>query len=305
MPVVIREQVGSDAAGVAQVLVRAFTDEPDVAVLEAALARRPDSVGFVAEQDGHLVGHVRLTTGWVDAPERLAEVEILSPLGVDPTHQGMGIGRALVAHALAWAADAQIPAVFLEGDPGYYGRLGWQPAASIGVTTPSERIPAAACQVMRLGAYEPWMRGRLVYPDTFWSYDSVGLRGSVLADVRVAVGEDEAAVTRDVVARERALLDPAVRADPVAVEALLAPDFVEYGASGRVWDRDGIIGALAATPLVGGEAAGFDGRLLSDRVVLVTYRIDGVRPSLRSSVWVQDDTGTWCLRFHQGTPVTH
>lgn len=169
-------------------LLDAFADEPEVAGLEAALADRPDSTGFVADAGGEVVGHVRLTRGWVDATEALVPVLVLSPLSVRPDRQGQGLGRALVAHAVDEAERLGQPAVFLEGDPGYYSRLGWRPAAEIGVTAPSARIPAPACQVVTLSAYEPWMRGRLVYADTFWAHDCVGLRGQRLADVRTALG---------------------------------------------------------------------------------------------------------------------
>lgn len=42
---------------------------------------------------------------------------------------------------------------------------------------PSARIPSAAFQWQRFAAHEPWMRGRVVYPDAFWKFDAVGLRG--------------------------------------------------------------------------------------------------------------------------------
>ena len=177
---VIRDQRPGDAPAVQSVLASAFGDEPEVQGLEAALDQRSDSRGFVAEAAGEIVGHVRLTRGWVDAPDRLVTVLVLSPLSVAPARQREGIGRALVAHALDEAERDGAPAVFLEGDPAYYSRLGWRPAAEAGVTPPSERIPQAACQVITLGGYEPWMRGRLVYADTFWAHDCVGLRGEAL-----------------------------------------------------------------------------------------------------------------------------
>lgn len=173
---VIRDQRSADAPAVQAVLASAFTAEPEVQALESALERRRDSRGFVAEVGGGIVGHVRLTRGWVDAPERLVEVLVLSPLSVAPEHQRRGIGRALIAHALQEAEREGAPAVFLEGDPGYYSRHGWRPAAEVGVSPPSDRIPVAACQVVTLPGFEPWMRGRLVYADTFWAYDCVGLR---------------------------------------------------------------------------------------------------------------------------------
>ena len=77
------------------------------------------------------------------------------------------------------AADAGgFPVVFLEGDPGFYGRLGWQRASEHGFAPPSTRIPDAGFQVTVLAAWQPWMTGALVYNDTFWTHDSVGLRAT-------------------------------------------------------------------------------------------------------------------------------
>ena len=176
----IRPQTGDDAAGVAELLARAFTEEPAIVGLEEALSRRSDSWGIVAAADDVVVGHVRLTRGWVDAPDRVVEVLVLGPLSVAPEHQRQGIGGRLLTEALAVADRLEAPAVFLEGDPGYYGRQGWRPAAEIGVTPPSERIPAPGCQVVTLSRYDDTIRGRLVYADTFWAHDCVGLRGDDL-----------------------------------------------------------------------------------------------------------------------------
>ena len=185
----IRRQVPEDAAHVRDVIGRAFEAHPEVVALEEALALRADSIGYVALVDDRLVGHVRLTRGWIDAEARLVEVLVLSPLSVAPEWHSRGIGRALVAHAVAEAKRAGVPAVFLEGDPAYYGRLGWRPAAELGVTPPSARIPTAACQAVPLPAWEPWMRGALVYADTFWALDCVGLRGERLARTSARLDE--------------------------------------------------------------------------------------------------------------------
>ncbi len=44
------------------------------------------------------------------------------------------------------------------------------------MTRPSVRIPESAFQLIRLPGYESWMTGAVVYPDTFWEFDCVGLR---------------------------------------------------------------------------------------------------------------------------------
>jgi ribonuclease HI len=115
----------------------------------------------------------------------------------------------------------------------------------------------------------------------------------------VSVLEDEDVA--EVVSRERQLLDPALRASEDRVGELLHPDFLEYGASGRIWPRAGVIAALAGDPDVSGEGIDFSPVKLADDVVLLTYRIEGDAPSLRSSIWVKDPVRGWRLRFHQGT----
>ena len=108
----------------------------------------------------------------------------------------------------------------------------------------------------------------------------------------------------DVVACEQALLDQSVRSSADRLRQLIHPDFVEYGASGRVWDRDAMIAALLATPAVSGPASDFHPVALADDVVLLTYRIHGPRPSLRSSVWINHPDFGWRIRFHQGTALS-
>jgi putative acetyltransferase len=173
--VTIREQVAGDKAAVYELIAVAFGDGL-VADLDTALAQRPGGTAFVASSTQGLVGHVRLTWGWLDAPARLVQVLILSPLSVAPAWQRRGVGRALVARAVAGATDLAAPLLFLEGDPAYYSGSGFEPAAGLGLTRPSVRIPEPAFQLVRLPGYESWMTGAVVYPDIFWELDCVGLR---------------------------------------------------------------------------------------------------------------------------------
>lgn len=104
-----------------------------------------------------------------------------------------------------------------------------------------------------------------------------------------------------VVERELALLDPAVRSDPERVRAFLHPDFTEFGASGRVWDRSSIAEVTSGVdePITATERTS---RWLGPDAVLLTYRSHaGERHALRSSTWIRHD-GEWLLLFHQGTP---
>lgn len=160
-------------------LTDAFADGGEVAALAKALhARgdRPVGASLVAESDGELIGCVQLSRAWIDARPALVEALVLSPLGVAPAYQRRGVGRALCDAAVARGRHLGIPAIFLEGDPGYYGPRGWQRAGDRGFTAPSVRIPERAFQVVLLPSWQTWMVGAVIYNDTFWDLDFVGLR---------------------------------------------------------------------------------------------------------------------------------
>lgn len=177
MNVRVREERRADVPRTQDVVAAAFGEE-QVAPLLADL-RTSDAwrdLSFVAEVAGEVVGHVAYTRGWLDAPARLVEVLVLSPLSVLPQNQGRGVGGTLVRRSLEMLRDRPEPLVFLEGSPTYYGRLGFRPGTTGGFTRPSDRIPEVAFQFVPLARYDPAMTGRLVYPDPFWRHDAVGLR---------------------------------------------------------------------------------------------------------------------------------
>jgi len=106
---------------------------------------------------------------------------------------------------------------------------------------------------------------------------------------------------------EQTLLDPIVRKDRAGIAELLAEDFVEIGASGRVWTRDETLDLLASEEFDPPVIEEFVCRQIVEDVALVTYC--GVRTNaktgersitLRSSLWSKV-SGAWRLRFHQGT----
>lgn len=88
---------------------------------------------------------------------------------------------------------------------------------------------------------------------------------------------------------------------------VLAPDFFEFGRSGRVYTRQNAIDTEpqpidARLPL-----SYFRARLLDSGVAQVTYvsavTYDGVLElANRSSIWSRTENG-WRLRFHQGTAI--
>lgn len=159
-------------------LEAAFPGEP-VADLVASLRVSPAwaDLGFVAVDDGAVVGYLAFTRNLLDDPARLVDVLVLSPLAVHPRGRRRGTGGRLVRHGLeALASTRPEPLVFLEGPPSYYRRFGFRPAGALGFRKPSLRVPDAAFQVLALPAADPALSGTLVYAEPFWRHDCVGLR---------------------------------------------------------------------------------------------------------------------------------
>jgi hypothetical protein len=91
--------------------------------------------------------------------------------------------------------------------------------------------------------------------------------------------------------------------------SLIAEDFVEFGASGKVWSKAEIIAAMSQWAPIERIVENFSVRELSASVCLVTYKMVEVTQdrrnshfTLRSSIWRY--TGErWQIVFHQGTNV--
>ena len=88
---------------------------------------------------------------------------------------------------------------------------------------------------------------------------------------------------------------------------LLAEEFVEFGSSGRQFNKAQVVAALQSESPVQVTASEFKVWLLSSQIALVTYQAqrhgDPSVHTLRSSIWQQKE-GQWQMVFHQGTPVS-
>lgn len=174
---VIRPEQPDDVEAVRSLVAAAFGDVGVAALLDDLRSSAAWlSLSFVAVLDDEVVGHVAFTRAWVDDPNELVEVLVLSPLSIRPDHASKGIGTALVMESIEALAGRHEPLLFLEGDPGFYSRLGFVPAEPLGFRPPSPRIPSRAFQVRPLPGRPGRVTGALVYPDVWWRHDAVGLR---------------------------------------------------------------------------------------------------------------------------------
>ena len=105
--------------------------------------------------------------------------------------------------------------------------------------------------------------------------------------------------------KEMELLDPDVRSDPVRVRELLHDDFMEFGSTGRVYNKRMLLDILKGERHAEVVVRVFAVRQLSSDTALVTHRTVGQsgQEARRSSVWIRQD-GVWRMAFHQGTRIS-
>jgi hypothetical protein len=115
---------------------------------------------------------------------------------------------------------------------------------------------------------------------------------------------------------EEQLLQPEIRKNPERLGDLLADEFIEFGSSGRTFDKRSVIDRLPQeqrhpeAQSTQWTITEFSARRLAPGVALVTYRLATRRGasaeetySLRSSIW-RSIGSKWQMIFHQGTPAS-
>lgn len=89
-------------------------------------------------------------------------------------------------------------------------------------------------------------------------------------------------------------------------EKVFAPDFFEFGRSGRRYTRDQMVRSESQPIHAKLPLENFNIHKLDQNNVLVTYisevQYENLEKANRCSVWSKTPVG-WQLRFHQGTPI--
>ena len=108
---------------------------------------------------------------------------------------------------------------------------------------------------------------------------------------------------------EEKLLNPLIRKSSIEVSKLLADDFIEYGSSGLIYNKQIVINDLQSECPINFGTRDFKIKKLATDVILATYiavkyNDAGIEESssLRSSIWKLND-GNWQMIFHQGTKI--
>jgi len=164
----IRPETDADYAAIRRVNEEAFSESVEAELVELIRAsdRFVPELSLVAESEGQALGHVMLS--YVDIEPGGHRVLQVGPLAVIPSHQRRGIGIALMQEAIRVADARGEPLLLLEGNPAYYEPFGFTRADAVGIEPPPEAHGPQYFMMRPLGAYDPSLKGRAVYPpETF------------------------------------------------------------------------------------------------------------------------------------------
>lgn len=167
---VVRPEQAADHEAIRRVVAAAFKSASEADLVDAIRAA-PEYIAelaLVAELDGDVVGHVMVSYTTLDDGSTRHQIFQLSPLAVAPEHQGTGVGSALVRTVLERSKERGADFVVLEGDPRYYSRFGFEPAAPYGILIHlPDWAPPEAAQICVLSDAPPSVSGTVVYPASF------------------------------------------------------------------------------------------------------------------------------------------
>ncbi len=123
--VIVRPAQAPDHAAIDTLVEAAFAGRAEADLVQRLRADGDAAIELVAEQAGRVVGHVLFSP--LQAPIRALA---LAPVSVLPELQRQGIGSALIRAAHELARQDGWDAIFVLGDPAYYRRFGYDPAAA-------------------------------------------------------------------------------------------------------------------------------------------------------------------------------
>ena len=165
---IIRPETAADHDTIRKVNDEAFGGPLEAKLVDAIRAsdRFLPELSLVAVSEYQTRGHV--ISSYVDVKPGARRVLQVGPLAVLPSHQGRGIGSALMEETIRIADARGEPLLLIEGNPKYYERFGFTRADAAGIEPPPEARGPQYFMIRPLARYDPAFRGRAIYPpETF------------------------------------------------------------------------------------------------------------------------------------------
>lgn len=154
----IKQQTQADSAVVEELMIKAFgPDRYDRSVWALRPGAPVETLCLVGYDDDQPVGSLRF---W-EVTLGDETILLLGPLAVQPHVRGQGFGRQLVIEGMRLARLGEWRLVLVSGEPDYYPKFGFIPAAGFGLDWPGfveperlqfcELVPGALASLPKAG----------------------------------------------------------------------------------------------------------------------------------------------------------
>jgi putative acetyltransferase len=126
----VRPEQPADREAAHAVHVASFPTDLEARLVDMLRAAGKLTISLVAEEEGQILGHVGFSP--VTAPGATGGVG-LAPVAVLPAFRRRGIAAELIRQGLAVCGELDYSFVVVLGEPDYYRRFGFTPAAAWGL----------------------------------------------------------------------------------------------------------------------------------------------------------------------------
>jgi putative acetyltransferase len=144
-----RPESASDHSEIHAVIAAAFRRHDEARLVRQLRENGGLAFSGVARKDGLIAGHVGYSAVSVGGQMAEPPVLALAPVAVAPAFQRQGIGLQLVHWSLNQLRDSRCPGVIVLGEPTFYRRCGFQPAAVWSICCPFD-VPNDCFQAIEL-----------------------------------------------------------------------------------------------------------------------------------------------------------
>jgi putative acetyltransferase len=162
----IRPERPADAAAVYCVHAASFATADEARLVDMLRAAGRLQASFVAEVDGVVVGHIAFSPVTVETGAVGAG---LAPVAVVASHRRQGVAADLVRAGLKACRNAGWGWAVVLGEPAYYARFGFRPAADFGLSDEYGGGPAFQALELIAGAL-PINAGLVRYAPEFAAF---------------------------------------------------------------------------------------------------------------------------------------
>ena len=163
--ITLRDAGPDDREPVLDLHAAAFPSRAESKLVADLLAGHDVLFSILAESGPEIVGHVLLSAMTHEHGGSVRGLVGLAPLAVAEDFRGRGIARALAREAIRQCRENRVSAVFVLGEPEFYGPLGFQPASEHGFT--GDYGDGLEFQVLLLRETKPAPKGHVRYAPAF------------------------------------------------------------------------------------------------------------------------------------------